>query len=480
MAIKRNSKLLSYLSVQYPDFSLTDPAPRLNSLYSDFSKLRTLNRYAYDANKRYWRSVILDCNAHGCLGSGDYNLVVDRSIMAEQFLRPITGKPLALDCVLEGMVEKGELIPLEDFMRTFASQTWLSWTYETFVKGSLYWIGRTGPSNLLVVIPTIRQITKHIQQSHYHTPVKSACDHILTLSEFKTLYGQYNNVTLTDEDMELVLTYMSSQMGVAVADNVRGYGTTYTMIKFPENNNNVSSGAVISQHDKAIITIRTTCQALHAQVNELQRKIEELSELSKYHHKLKHTAQALYALKRRKYLESILEKRLQSLETMDNMLMSIEASQNDLQIVQAFNTGASALRAILRDSDLTVDSVDEVMTKLQSAFEDQKEVEDAIAMGSEETMNSQLPGLDMDELQRELDSYAESETSLLPEKSTPPPRAASMAPGEHPSLSVPISPPAPSTSPPIMDSELARLNQVLSSIKTPPKDTRTKHQEYAV
>jgi hypothetical protein len=73
---------------------------RLRALYSDFSKLAILNKYAFDTNVSYWRRVILDCSQQGYLGSSDYATVINIDTIAEKFQRAVIGKPLALDTVL--------------------------------------------------------------------------------------------------------------------------------------------------------------------------------------------------------------------------------------------------------------------------------------------------------------------------------------------------------------------------------------------
>lgn len=99
MATKKHSRLKTYLENNFIEFS--QPASeRLRALYSDFSKLAILNKYAFDTNVSYWRRVILDCSQQGCLGSSDYATVINKDNLAGKFQRPVIGKPLALDTVL--------------------------------------------------------------------------------------------------------------------------------------------------------------------------------------------------------------------------------------------------------------------------------------------------------------------------------------------------------------------------------------------
>jgi hypothetical protein len=64
---------------------------------------------------------------------------------------------------------------------------------------------------------------------HFKVPVRREAEHMLTFSEFKAKYAYHfvNELELTDDDMDLILRYLHSQQGVVVADNVKGYGTTY-------------------------------------------------------------------------------------------------------------------------------------------------------------------------------------------------------------------------------------------------------------
>jgi hypothetical protein len=97
---ERIKRLQKYLSFQYVDFDQEITTDRLLSLYSDFSKLKTLNSYGYEANVNYWRAVILDCNLQGYLNTKDYSCFIDRNEISELFYRRKKGKPLSLNCVI--------------------------------------------------------------------------------------------------------------------------------------------------------------------------------------------------------------------------------------------------------------------------------------------------------------------------------------------------------------------------------------------
>lgn len=186
-------------------------------------------------------------------------------------------------------------------------------------------------------------------------------------------------------------------------------------------------------------------------------------ELSKEHHKNNRKPQAVYMLRKKKQVEDILDRRLKTLETMETMLLKIEASQNDLQVntlsysrialthptsvkvVQAFNLGADALRLLLDSKELNADNVDKTMENIQDTLQDQKEIEDAITVGNQDVNNAYLPD----------DAALEEELELLQQEDS------DLNHRHHKQPQVNL------TQPIDTESELLRLQNVLSSLNHP-------------
>ncbi|KAI8984663.1 Snf7-domain-containing protein [Mycotypha africana] len=369
---------------------------------------------------------------------------------------------------------------------------------DTVVKNAWQWRWRlsaanTTPSKLYVVLPTLRAIARAIlldqqqqqqlQQQHKNSNV------LLTLTEFRQRYAHHfvNEIELTEEDMNLLLRYLHSQHGVAIVDNVKGYNATYTVIKFPEGDAIAASfnkfkPAVITQHDEAIISIRTTCHALSVQVDALQKKSEELSKQAILEKNLGHKSKALYCLRRKNNLQEILDRRLHSMETMDNVLMKIEQAKDDLQIVQALNMGADTLKGLLGKDGLSVVSIDEVMSKIQDTLDDQKEIEVIMQSGMDNINDNLMADLDEEDVQDELSDLIRQEEKeyLNPTQTTIPTLQqkqqayAISSPSSISTLPSTLSTSIPSKQqqqPSPEESELARLNNLFSSMKTPKHNT---------
>lgn len=131
--------------------------------------------------------------------------------------------------------------------------------------------------------------------------------------------------------------------------------------------------------------------------------------------------------------------------------------------MQAFNLGADALKEILGDDGLTLESVDEAMQKIQNALEDQKEIEDALYTG-----NNEISEYNDEDMENELSQLIQEEArvSSPPTKISSPPTKVSPPPTK-----VSSPPPTPKKEENI-NSELSRLNQMFSSVQSVPKNTR--------
>ncbi|ORZ09787.1 hypothetical protein BCR42DRAFT_334349 [Absidia repens] len=323
----------------------------------------------------------------------------------------------------------------------------------------------------------------------------SSVDSILTFTEFRSDYGVYQGNHLTDADLWLLLRYMTCQYGLGVDSNVRGYGRSHVAIKFPEHNENsitattttnntnsiimdppptnTISSTQINESDKAIISLKTTCKALHDQVNKLQLQLESAVKQSLSYSSKQQKPQALYAVKRKLQLEQILNRRLQSLETMETLLLKIDASHNDIQIIQAFNMGVASLKQIFNDNGLTVTSVDETMLNMQTTLEEHERVEEAMtngqqyiftAMGRSNKINED----DNDDVEENIQQVSDNNRLTLPRIASQEKRTRNDLEDDDDNAHLSeIPPPPPSATP---NSELARLHAIFSALPQIPSD----------
>ncbi|KAI8066201.1 Snf7-domain-containing protein [Gilbertella persicaria] len=318
-----------------------------------------------------------------------------------------------------------------------SSLNWLRW----FVD----WILPSTPSDVYIVMPTIDEYAKIMVQQHYKKPLCSALDNLFTWDEFKAQYRaipcyQETCVQLSDMDLWFVLRYLVHHYGVAVQDTFKTFGHQSTVIKFPERTESERTKAVISQEDKAIVSLKAACTALHYQVDQLEIKAQEFLQVAQQHYTFHRKPQAMFMLRKKKQIEHLLEQRYKTLDTMETVLLKIEASQNDLYMVQAFNLGTETLRKMLAHHSF--DKIQETMDELQEALDDHEQVEHALTQGHHVIVDQ-----DEQALEEQLESLALEEQAL--------------------------------TQPIDTQSELMRLQQVLSSLNVPSHTTKQKQAQLA-
>ncbi|KAI8367230.1 Snf7-domain-containing protein [Choanephora cucurbitarum] len=325
--------------------------------------------------------------------------------LPELFSLPRLGKPLCLDRVIQEMQHYGHryLMTQAAFEKAYPIKTmqpnWSEWISSWF----------HAPTHA-IVMPTVDQYARIIIQQHTRKPLCSVLDHLLSFDEFRHQFRslpcyQQTCVQLSDLDLWLLLRYLVHHYGVAV----ERWGQM-TVIKMPSRME--QERAVISEEEKAIVQLKTTCAILHQQIDQLETTLHELWLSAKEHYTFNKKAQAVYRLKKMKKLEGVLEERYKTLDTMETVLLKIEAAQNDLQVIQAFNLGTETLRTILANHPL--DQIEDTMDRLKDTLEEQHQIETAMESHTndeeEEELEQQLLALQLEDkpvLTKPIDTQSE-------------------------------------------------------------------------
>ncbi|KAF9578478.1 hypothetical protein BGW38_005697 [Lunasporangiospora selenospora] len=171
---KRRLSLQTYLA-SFPEWS--NPS-RLDSLYSEFDKLKETNEFGYEANINWWRAVILGAARNGFLSSyqphpqqvrystinsihhiggrspeqaggtpedGQFEptgssvgvLELDLDYLGIKFMRNGC-RPHSLPAVMIEMKALGEVVPRSEFL-PWAGISWTGWIFHKVVKAPILW-----------------------------------------------------------------------------------------------------------------------------------------------------------------------------------------------------------------------------------------------------------------------------------------------------------------------------------------------------
>lgn len=102
MDTSHHTSLFNYLSSLHSEFKDPTSSARLKWLYgtTEDHEQGEKDEYTQQLTVNFWRTVILDCNLIGHLGSQHYCLAVDIEKVGDAFYRPDLGKTTALDYIL--------------------------------------------------------------------------------------------------------------------------------------------------------------------------------------------------------------------------------------------------------------------------------------------------------------------------------------------------------------------------------------------
>ncbi|KAJ2720470.1 ESCRT-III subunit protein snf7 [Coemansia sp. Benny D115] len=166
----------------------------------------------------------------------------------------------------------------------------------------------------------------------------------------------------------------------------------------------------------AIITLRENLSMLEKREAHLQTKIDNEVQIAR-RNATKNKQAALSALKRKRLLESQIEKISGSRMTLETQVMAIEAANVNLETMKAMQKGAEAMKAI--HVDLDIDKVDQTMDDIREQMDLANEVSEAISqpqmfgaeMDEDELLN-ELEELEQEELDKQLLSAERAPVAL--------------------------------------------------------------------
>ncbi|KAF9937933.1 hypothetical protein BGZ67_000705 [Mortierella alpina] len=264
-----------------------------------------------------------------------------------------------------------------------------------------------------VILPFVREAAARIVKLQEEASLHPS-DNVMTFQDFRQKFSRTallpirgastsdNSTTkglqliLTDRDLEILLRYMQYEMNVLMTGKLDINSTSnqvqdYEMIvRFSTKNRLIKEKPrqEITKADRGIIELRQTCKTLEIQVEDVEKRIVEMTEKAQACVKKNQRRQAAYALRTRKHLEDVLQKRLQSLNMLSTILFRIQASETDTQILHSYKLGANTLASIMatKGADgkqvLSLNEVEKTMDQIAETFADQQEVDDAISAGA--------------------------------------------------------------------------------------------------
>ncbi|KAI3638269.1 hypothetical protein MIR68_003880 [Amoeboaphelidium protococcarum] len=220
-------------------------------------------------------------------------------------------------------------------------------------------------------------------------------DAIMSLQEFQAIiqsaYPSLNSL----EDALLLLSGLKRNRIV----NFEVLHAQNVLIKIQPSALQKSTSNHITDADKGIYVVKQAVHLVEKQNENVSSKIQIYESQIKASLQRGNRQMAILLLKQKKVLEQTAVKQTEKLHNLQIVLMNIQTAANDVAIVNALKSGNVALKSIMKQSDLNIDSVDSVMDEINELSQDLNEIDTAISQQPSGVMQD----MDDDELMAELD-----------------------------------------------------------------------------
>ncbi|KAI0080282.1 hypothetical protein K474DRAFT_1615795 [Panus rudis PR-1116 ss-1] len=156
----------------------------------------------------------------------------------------------------------------------------------------------------------------------------------------------------------------------------------------------------ITKQDRAILDLKLQRDKVKQYQKKIQGVLEREHEIAKQHLAAGQKDRALFALRKRKYQESLLLKTDQQLENLEQLVSTIEFSLVEVSVLHGLQQGNEVLKEIHKE--LNVEKVEKLLEETAEAREYQREIEEMLAnnlsVEDEEAVQAELNALQREAL----------------------------------------------------------------------------------
>ncbi|XP_069773887.1 charged multivesicular body protein 7 [Narcine bancroftii] len=373
---------------------------RMAYLFSAFKQNREVNCSDWDSKVAFWSALILEVAARKQLAS-----FTPRELAA-WFVRK-GSTPLGLGTVLQDMARRG-LIQKESSFAASLDAGWLAWGVGLFLIKPLKWAlssflgyGAVSPDESFVIVDHIKEKAAEALQ---------LCQHFLDnphpVAAFTTLQKVCQSVCEDEKIFCLCLLQLQKEKKVIVAELD---GEKIVKFIHPAN----KKALAVTEVDVGVYHLVNCEKMLTHKFEVLSQEAESYKEDARRHLKTGKKHLALKSMKIRKKTHTRLKDIQAKLETIQTILDRIHSSQTDVKVVEAYQAGLRALRESMKD--VSVEKAEKLMDQIEQFCETQEDISRTLAGESIDSVG----GIDMSDLEVELDALLET-TLELPDVPTSP------------------------------------------------------------
>ncbi|CAN8008276.1 unnamed protein product [Ixodes pacificus] len=141
----------------------------------------------------------------------------------------------------------------------------------------------------------------------------------------------------------------------------------------------------VTEHDKAVLQLKQQRDKIKQYQKKIVTSLENERQLAKKLLQDGRKEKAKLLLKKKRFMEQMLEKTDGQLTNLERMTHDIEYAQIEIQVVEGLKVGNESLKKLHQASDLpapgmlSVDEIERIMDETQEGIEKQKEIDDLLS-----------------------------------------------------------------------------------------------------
>ncbi|CAF0814700.1 unnamed protein product [Brachionus calyciflorus] len=370
---------------------------RMNALFAPFRN-RDLNPLHYDNKIKFWKQVIVSfCDEKK-------KIQFDQKKLENYFIRK-GKKPKCLELVINELHREKSILTSQEFLKPksgilvsmFNKLVWspISWSTSYLFKAS----NSNGESTTTFYSSSFTpKSPKSNLENSFSSPQKVKDSQIFILPNIaetkslellKKIQSQivYNNVdcvleyeklfhlvsdTLNDQDLDLILKYLEINQKILIIESNE---LNTKLIKFCSNSN--QNVLPLNEIELSYLKLKDTEKKLEFESDKLTNQIDSLNNDIKVQLKLGNKNTALKLLKKRKQLEKSLENKDNILNNIEAMIMSIQQADTNKITMDVLAKGVNALKEA--NKGVNIDQIDDTMCEFQDIYNQNNEIEEALA-----------------------------------------------------------------------------------------------------
>lgn len=399
---------------------------RLNSLYSDFHRLKQLNPDGYEANVLAWSDLLLSLLKSKKLNS---ILSIPTPGLSQLLAIPTYSRPDGLPTVIDELVKLQTLIPLsiykqgdESFYEVITSKRsildyinpnkWIEWGLSSIgFNGEFSPVDSKGELKDEYYISWAHLVTLGDELYHQIFKMMHSGDYTEFLVDSSILYDHIKGIEpkFSKLDLEILLLFWSRDKHyIAIRKEKEN-----TYIKFVQS----ASGNEITEDDIGIINLKITVNKLTKRNEILELKLEEIPKKIKGFLKNgKEDPRIRNLLVTKKTIAHSLNKSTDILNQINTILLKINDAHVNLSLFDSMKQSSAILKGLNRD--ISVEKIDDLRNELDEEITKTDEINEALGTRAEsdEEIDEELDKLYKEavaaEKPKELEKSKESKQGL--------------------------------------------------------------------